>query len=126
MVTAEVLKDTSGPPGPLPGPAPAPPPQPPPQDSGMMARDRWDALVVLLILATLALVFYIAVTTYRASTADAAAVLGTVIPAIGTVGAAAFGVATGVRAGQQTGGQQANDAFRRAAEQEQVAARRQQ
>jgi type IV secretory pathway TrbL component len=91
-----------------------------------MARDRWDALVVLLILATLALVFYIAVTTYRASTTDAAAVLGTVIPAIGTVGAAAFGVATGVRAGQQTGAQQANDALRRAAEQEQVARRQQQ
>jgi type II secretory pathway pseudopilin PulG len=124
VATAAKPGDTADTPSPSPAPSPAPP-----QDADRAAglvRGRWDALVVFLILGSLALVFYIAVTTYRASTTDTAAVLGTVIPAIGTVGAAAFGVATGVRAGQQAGAQQADEARRRADEQQEAARRQQQ
>jgi hypothetical protein len=86
----------------------------------------FDVLIVLMILAALVFVFFIALTTYRGNITNASAVLGAIVPAIGTVAAAAFGVAAGVRAGTQAGNVQAAAADQRADQNQQIAQRQQQ
>lgn len=77
-----------------------------------MRRNGWDALIILLVLGALAGVFYMALFAYRNDTCSVTGVLGTIVPAIAAIGAAAYGVT----AGQQAGAAQAAAADSRAAQ----------
>lgn len=83
-----------------------------------MVRNAWDALIVVFVLGTIALVFFLALDAYPQSPCDITGVLGAVVPAIAAVGGAAFGVATGVRAGQQAGSLAVAEAKDRAADEQ--------
>jgi hypothetical protein len=59
----------------------------------------WHFLIVLTVLGSLVLIVWIAINRYSVA-ADAAAVLGTIIPAIAAIGAAAFGIPLAYQSGK--------------------------
>jgi hypothetical protein len=59
----------------------------------------WHSLIVLAVLGSLVLIVWMAIDSYSEAT-DSAAVLGTVIPAIAAIGAAAFGIPLAYQTGK--------------------------
>lgn len=74
------------------------------EDPGPSARPRspWDVLVIAVILAALIGLTVYVVHHYSTST-DAATILGIVVPAVATIGAAVFGVRVAYQAGSAKG-----------------------
>lgn len=68
------------------------------------ARSPWDVLLIATILAAL-IVLTVYVVHHYATSTDAATILGIVIPAFATIGAAVFGVTVAYNAGTSKGAQ---------------------
>jgi hypothetical protein len=66
-------------------------------------RSGWDVLLLLLVLAALSGLTIYLVDHFGTDTEKAGAILGIVVPAIATIGAAIFGVTVGCSAGNRAG-----------------------